>query len=156
MLCVSTPVSDFRTNLRTVLTDHGRNGVTKWRNESLDDAIVSVIQLGFGPKGLGIASSAGGPVVSPSPATPDARGFLVFQAALFMLGGQQPVSIKTRAIQSRIDPIERQTTLEYLRRQIRRLETEGDPHGTGGSACFGIWAEMETAFEKLEEPDRIL
>lgn len=151
---MSTAVSDFRANLRSALTDHGSNGVYKWRDESLDQAIVAVVQMGLGPKGVAVA--AGLANLNPGPATPDARGYLVFQAALMLIGGQQPISIKTRAFQTRIDPIERQTTIDYLRRMIHRLESQGDPHGEGGSACFGVWQDLENVLERTEEPERIV
>jgi hypothetical protein len=149
---VSTLLSEYRPNLRSALTDHGMNGVYKWRDESLDSAIKAIVQMGLGPKG--VLLNAGGTHLDPEPATPDARGYLVFQAALMLIGGQQPISIKTRALQTRIDPMERALTVEHLRRQIHRLETQGDPHGDGGSACFGVWADLENALERTTQPEQ--
>lgn len=137
------------------MSDHGNNGVYKWKDESLEGAISAVVQMGMGPKGV-LVDPENYLYLDPAPATPDARGYLVFQAALMLIGGQQPISIKTRAFQTRIDPMERMLTVEYLRRQIQRLETQGDPHGEGGSACFGVWQDLENVLERTEEPERLV
>ena len=134
------------------LSDTGANGIYKYKNESLDGAIVSVVEMGNGPKGVTVA--AGKTALEPAPATPDARGYLIFQAALLLVGGMIPVSIKTRALQTRIDGLERMTTIDYLRRQIQRLEKYGDPHGTGGGKCFGVWTDLENALERTTEPEQ--
>lgn len=147
---MSIAISDLRANLRAALVDHGNNGVYRFRDESLDSAVKSVVEMGLGPRGVSVSEAN----LDPAPATPDARGYLVFQAALLMVGGQQPASLKTRAFQTRIDPMERQTTIEYLRRQVHRLEMDGDPHGDGGASCFGVWQDLENALERTVEPER--
>jgi len=149
---VSTNLTAFYVNLRMALADMGRSGVYRYKDESLAGALVSVVQMGLGPKGVEVAVS--GTALDPAPETPDARGYLIFQAALLLVGGQQPFSLKTRALQTRIDPMERILTVEHLRRQIQRLETHGDPHGNGGSSCFGVWSDLENALERTTEIER--
>ena len=150
---VSTQLSEYFGNLRTALADQGTGGVYAWKDEVLSSALKTTVQTGFGPRGLELAE--GGHALTTAPATPDARGYLVFQAAYMLMGGQLPVSFKTRALQVRVDPLERAQTLDYLRRQIKRLESEGDPHGDGGTACFGVWQDLENALERTTEPERI-
>lgn len=147
-------LSEYYTNLRMALNDLGTGNVYKFRNESLDGALISVVEMGVGPKGVAVNSQKTG--FDPEPQTPDARGYLVFQAALFMVGGMRPVSIKTRAMQTRIDPLERMTTIDYLRRQIQRLEKNGDPHGTGGARCFGVWSDLENELVRATTPEQVI
>jgi hypothetical protein len=149
---VSTPLSEYHVNLRMALSDMGANGIYKYKNEALNGALQSVVEMGKGPKGVVLTNDK--TAFDPAPATPDARGFLVFNAALLLVGGMIPVSIRTRAMQTRVDSIERMTTIDYLRRQILALETSGDPHGTGGSRCFGVWNDLENALDRTTEPVR--
>ncbi len=144
--------SEYRTNLRTTLGDFGREGVFRFKNESLDAAIQSVVEMGMGPRG--VAVNAGKTGLNPAPDSVDARGYLVLRAAMLMLGGGIPVSIKTRALQTRVDSLERVTSLDALRRLIQKLEREGDPHGSGGSRCFGIWQDFENELGVTREPER--
>lgn len=147
-------VSEYYGNLRSALADFGTGGVFMWKDESLAGALQTVVQTGFGPRLVTLNEAK--THFDPAPDTPDARGYLVFQAALLLIGGQVPMGFKTRALQVRIDPLERTLTVDYLRRQIRRLEAQGDPHGTGGSACFGIWMDMENALDRTTDPERLV
>jgi hypothetical protein len=147
-------VSEYFKNLRAALADTGHGGIYRYKDQSLQDALVTTVQLGMGPKGVAVNDD--GTHFDPGPATPDARGWLVFQTALIMVGGAVPVGFKTRALQVRVDGMERMTTVDYLRRQIKRLETSGDPHGDGGSSCFGIWQDLENELERVTaEPERV-
>ena len=149
----ATLFSEYHVNMRSALADFGTGGVYAWKDESLNGALITVVQTGFGPAGVAVNVAKTG--FDPAPATPDARGYLIFQAALLLIGGQVPVGFKTRALQVRVDPLERTLTVDYLRRQIRRLETQGDPHGTGNSACFGVWADLENELSRATEPERL-
>lgn len=145
-------VSDLRTNVRTALADFGQCGVFIWPNESIDAAIRTVIETGIGPRSVSIASLHGTVMLDPPPATPDARGHIVFHAALLLIGGQLPFSWHTRAMSVRTNPRERDLTISHLRRQINRLETDGDPHGDGGTPVFGVWNDLENALRRTIEP----
>ena len=152
---VSTNLSDYYVNLRMALSDQGVGGVYAWKDESLSGALRSVVEMGLGPKGVSMAT--GKPALDPAPQTPDARGYLIFQAALLLMGGRNMVSFKTRAMQARVDPAERLLTVDHLRRQIRRLETQGDPHGTGGAVCFAVWSDLENEIERSAgTPERVV
>lgn len=147
------PLSDFYENLRAALSDQGTAGAYAYRNESLDGALRTIIETGLGPRGVLLNEAK--THLDPEPATPDARGYLVFQSALFIIGGQIPFSFKTRAMSVHMNPAERALTVDHLRRQIKRLETEGDPHNTGRSSrCFGVWADFENAICRLTTPER--
>lgn len=136
-------IADLHTNLRAVLGDQGSNGVFQWKDEVLSGALLSVVQLGMGP--AGVSAGDDGLSLDPAPTTPDARGFLVVQAALALMGGNTPVSFKSRGLNVMIRPEERMTTIEHYRRLLVKLETQGDPHGTGGTSLFGIWQDFENA-----------
>lgn len=150
---VSTPFSEFHTNLRMALADMGGNGIYKYKQQALTDALLSIVQMGVGPKGMEVTPDKQGLVAAP--ASPDARGYLVFKAALLLVGGMLPVGIKTRAVQTRVDSIERMTTIDTLRRWIKDLETRGDPHGTGGSKCFGVWSDLENELTRITVPEQV-
>jgi hypothetical protein len=136
-------ITSLYTNLRAVLGDQGSNGVYQWKDEVLSGALLSVVQLGMGP--AGVAVSVDGLSLDPAPASPDARGYLVIQAALSLIGGNTPVSFKSRGLNVMIRPEERITTIEHYRRLLAKLEKDGDPHGTGGVSLFGIWQDFENA-----------
>lgn len=149
------PITSYYLNLRTVLADPGVGGVYAWQDEQLAAGLQTVIQTGLGPKGM--ALNGAGDLIETGTETEnyDARGFLVFQVALLMLGGQLPFSHKTRALSVIRRPEERELTLDHIRRQIKRLESTGDPHGNGGGRCFGIWQDYENALEPTTEPVQI-
>ena len=150
---MSTLLTEYYGNLRTALADEGTGGVYAWKDEVIASALMSTVQMGCGPRGVVVTSNLLG--FDPGPATPDARGYLIFQAALLLMGGRIMASWKTRAMQVRIDPGERTLTVDYLRRQIQRLEKHGDPHGDGGSACFGVWSDLENALTRKTDPERV-
>lgn len=150
---MSKPLADYYSNLRTALADEGSAGVYAWKDEVLSAALVSTVQMGCGPRGVDVNS--GLTALDPEPATPDARGYLIFQAALLLMGGRIIAGFKTRAMQVRVDPGERILTVDYLRRQIQKLEKQGDPHGDGGSSCFGVWSDLENALVRKTEPERV-
>lgn len=149
---VSANLSDFYVNMRTALADLGTGGVYQWKNENLDGALLSVVDLGIGPQKVVVNTDRTG--FDPGPDTPDARGYLVFQAALLLLGGMIPMGVRTRAFSATVYPAERTLTLDHLRRLIRRIETEGDPHGNGGKACFGVWEDLENTLSRTSQPSR--
>ncbi len=151
---MSTLLTVYYKNMRTALADQGSGGVFAWKDEVISSALVSTVQMGFGPRGVAVAED--GLSLDPAPSTPDARGYLVMQATLMLIGGLMPVSWKTRAMQVRVDPGERALTVDYLRRQVQRLERDGDPHGDGASACFGVWSDMENALDRTTEPERVV
>lgn len=152
---MSTLLTAYYGNLRTALADEGTGGVYAWKDEVLGSALLSTVQMGCGPRGVEVSLDELS--LDPEPATPDARGYLIFQAALLLMGGRIMASWKTRAMQVRIDPGERILTVDYLRRQILRLERQGDPHGDGGAACFGVWSDLENALTRAtDEPERVV
>ena len=150
----SEPIPAFYENLRAVLGDAGSNGVYQWKDEQCLGAIRTTVQLGLGPKG--VAVSVDGLTLNPAPASPDARGYLIYQAALGLIGGRQNVSFKTRAMQVNLRPEEREMTLEHFRLTIRQLEEKGDPHGTGTPSFFGVWVDLEQYIERTGELQRVV
>lgn len=151
---MSKPLTEYYENLRTALADQGSGGVYAWKDEVLASALVSTVEMGVGPRGVLLTVDKLD--LDPEPATPDARGYLIFQATLLLMGGRIMASFKTRAMQVRIDPGERTLTLDYLRRQIQKLEKHGDPHGDGGASCFGVWSDLENALTRTTEPERVV
>ena len=151
---MSKPLTEYYENLRTALADQGSGGVYAWKDEVLASALVSTVEMGVGPRGVLLTVDKLD--LDPEPATPDARGYLIFQATLLLMGGRIMASFKTRAMQVRIDPGERTLTLDDLRRQIQKLEKHGDPHGDGGASCFGVWSDLENALTRTTEPERVV
>lgn len=143
---MSKPLTEYYQNMRSALADQGTGGVYAWKDEVIASSLITTMETGMGPRGVKLSGDK--TALDPEPATPDARGFLVFQAALLLMGGRIMASFKTRAMEVRIDPQERTLTLDFLRRQIRRLEQQGDPHNDGGSACFGVWSDLENALTR--------
>lgn len=150
------PISNYFSNLRTIIQDVPVEGITAYSDEQCADLIRTVIQTGCGPAGVAV-SEGDEDVLDPEPSSPDARGYLVFMAALYALGGTTGVSWKTRAMSVTMTPRERVETINHLRRMIRKLETEGDPHGVGqGNGFFGIWEDCENAINRITLPNRII
>ena len=92
MAVSGTLFSEYHVNMRSALADFGTGGVYVWKDESLNGALITVAQTGFGPAGVAVDVAKTG--FDPAPATPDARGYLIFQAALLLIGGQVPVGSK--------------------------------------------------------------
>lgn len=134
-------LTEYLTNMRTVLGDQGSNGVYEWKDEPLLAALRGVVEMGLGP--ADVAVNEAGTSLDPAPATPDSRGYLIFKAALALVGGNTPVGWKTRGMSVTVVRGERQETINHFRRMIHKLETDGDPHGTGGNAIFGVWLDLE-------------
>lgn len=150
------PLLDYFPNLRTILQDVPVAGIYAYSDQQCADLLRTVVQTGLGPKGVDI-SETDEQQLDPAPASPDARGFLVFQAALFALGGTTGVSWKTRAMSVTMAPREREQTINHLRRMINRLETEGNPHGDStGNGFFGVWEDCENAIHRLTARERIV
>lgn len=146
-------LTDLRENMRAVLSDRGTNGVYQWKDEVLDGALRSVVQTGMGPADVAVNDSLDG--LNPAPVSPDARGYLVLQAALMLMGGGLPFSYKTRGMSVSIRDRERQTTIEHLRRLLGKIEGDGDPHGTGIGSVFGVWQDFENAVCRTEPVRRV-
>ncbi len=151
---MSKALSEYFQNMRSALADQGTAGVYAWKDEVIASALVTTVETGMGPRG--VLLNAEKTELDPEPGTPDARGYLIFQATLLLMGGRIMASWKTRAMQVRVDPMERNLTVDYLRRQIQRLEKHGDPHGDGGSSCFGVWSDLENALTRTTEPERVV
>lgn len=134
-------ITSFFENLRVALGDVGSNGVYQYKDEQLAGAIRTTIETGLGPKGVTISEDRLN--LDPAPATFDARGFMIFQAALLLIGGRQNVNFATRAMKVTHNPAERAASIEHYRRKIKELEESGDPHGTGGRKFFGVWTDFE-------------
>ena len=151
------PLTSYYVNLRTVLADPGTEGVYAYADEQLGRALQTTVQCGCGPRLLALAVEDPWTMVQAGEVENyDARGLLVFQAALLMLGGNILFSHKQRALAVNFRPEERAMTLDHLRRQIKRLETGGDPHGTGAAACFAVWQDYENALFPRWAAERVI
>lgn len=139
--------------MRAALNDPGKVGAYQWKDEQLSAALRTVVQTGIGPKGVLLDET--GENLSPEPATPDARGWLVFQACLLLIGGSSPVSFRTRPMSVTVDARERMETIAHFRRTLHDLLYNGDPHGTGNSSFFGLWADFENHICRRTEPERL-
>ena len=146
-------ISAYYENLRAVLGDAGSNGIYQWKDEQLAAALRTTIQTNLGPAGVAVKADDI-TRLDPAPATPDARGYLVYQTALSMVGGRQNVSFQTRPMKVLHRPEERKMSIDHFLRMIRKIEEEGDPHGTGSAALFGIWTDWENHVCRLTEPTR--
>lgn len=148
-------ISTYYPNLRAVLSDSGSNGIYQWKDEQLDGFLRTVVQTGLGPAGVTV--KAGDPtMLDPAPASADARGYMIFQAALLAMGGRIMIGFQTRPMKVTVNAEERKLTVDHLRRLIQRLEKHGDPHGTGKPTCFGVWADLENYVSRMTEPDRLV
>ncbi len=146
-------ISTYYENLRAVLGDAGSNGVYQWKDAQLAAAVRTTVQTNLGPAGVAVKSDDPASL-DPAPATPDARGYLVYQTALSLVGGRQNVSFQTRPMKVMHRPEERKMSIDHFLRMIRKIEEEGDPHGTGVAALFGVWTDWENHVCRLTEPTR--
>ncbi len=149
------PFTNYYLNLRTALADPGVAGAYGWADEQLRGGLLTVIQTGIGPLGMTVSEDNEKTVTDAAAESYDARGYLVFQAALLLIGGQVLFSHKQRALSVTYRPEERAMTIDHLRRMVGRLEKQGDPHGTGAGKCFGIWQDYENALCPRTCPEQI-
>lgn len=148
-------LTDYYMNLRAALADPGVAGTYAWADEQLRGGLLTTIQTGCGPRCMTLTANNTKTLVDGETENYDARGYLVFQTALILLGGQVPFSFKQRSQSVQFRPEERSLTLDHLRRMIRQLEGNGDPHGSGSASFFGIWADMENALTRTTEGVKI-
>ncbi len=139
------PLTDYFLNLRTALADPGVAGAYAWADEQLAGGLLTTVQTGLGSKTMSLSEDKTKIVIVANVENYDARGYLVFQTALIMLGGNVLFSHKSRGLAVTYHPQERAMTLDHIRLQIKRLESAGDPHGTGRVACLGIWQDLQNA-----------
>ena len=101
--------------------------------------------MGFIPSlAMGSASDA----LAAAPSNPDTWGYLVAKAAHILVGGAQPVNLRTRAISLSSDPSARRDSLSYIEAMLSEIDSSGNVGGsasdTSVKGLFGTMTDLMT------------
>lgn len=129
-------LSNFHEALRALVGDEGSPAAGyDYVDEQLDGALRTVVRMGWLPC-LSV-SSADPSKLEAEPPNPDTWGWLVAKAAHILIGGETPVSIRTRAISVLADPAARRDSLAYIEAMLSEIDARGNLCGPAGSVAPG-------------------
>lgn len=115
-------------------------------DSQLNAALRTVVRLGFLPC-LAIDSSYTDSLVA-EPPNADTWGFLAAKAAHILIGGETPVSIRTRALSVLADPAARRDSLAYIESMLSDIDARGNLCGTASASknagLFGVVGDVVT------------
>lgn len=141
------PLSNFHESVRALIGDEGDSvGGYDYLAEQLDGALRSVVRMGFVPcLAIDAQDSA---ALAAEPVNADTWGYLVAKAAHILVGGETPVSIRTRALSVLADPAARRDSLAYIESMISEIDARGNVCGlatdTATKGLFGAVGDVVT------------
>ena len=139
-----TALSEFYEPLRLILGDRDPAGVYEYTDVMLDGAVRSVFRLGRAPTRYSLTGA------NISPTLPDGNDYaqITYESALLLVGGEETINYRTRAISvTRAGDRKRDLLLE-LRHRLHQIE-EGDGFSTYQN--FLIWARSASSAAEMVE-----
>lgn len=106
----------------------------------LGAALRTVVRMGFVPC---LALDADPEKLAVEPPNPDTWGYLAAKAAHLLIGGETPVSIRTRALSVQADPAARRDSLAYIESMLSEIDARGNVcGGAGGNGFQGLFGAV--------------
>jgi hypothetical protein len=136
-------LSNFHEAVRSLAGDQGDLATGyDLLDEQLDAALRTVVRMGFLP--CLTLDDAGR--LAEAPPNADTWGFLAAKAAHILIGGDTPVSIRTRAISLLADPAARRDSLAYIESMLSEIDARGNlcATTTGFKGLFGAVGDVIT------------
>lgn len=132
---------NFHEAVRALLGDEGDAATGfDYRDAQLSAALRTVVQMGHVP---GVVLD-GRDSLAAAPANPDTWGYLVARAAHILIGGAQPVNIRTRALSISADPSGRRDSLSFIETMISDIDARGNVGGgAGDTSAKGLFGKVE-------------
>ncbi len=139
-------LSNFHEAVRALVGDEGDTATGfDVADAQVDAALRTVVRMGQVPSLLMGATTD---VLQAAPGNPDTWGYLVAKAAHILIGGAQPVSIRTRALSLSSDPAARRDSLTFIEAMISEIDARGNVGGTaadtGNKGLFGTMTDLMT------------
>lgn len=140
-------LTDFHEAVRLLVGDRGDVAIGyDYEAEQIDAALRTVVRSGWLPC---VAVKSGDPTkLDPAPPNPDTWGWLVAKAAHLLIGGDTPISYKTRALSAFQDPAARRDTLTHIEAMLSDIDARGnlcgDADSRGNSGLFATVADVAT------------
>lgn len=139
-------LDEFHESVRALVGDEGDIATGfDYVDAQLDGALRTVIRMGH-VRCLALNPARDG--LLEAPVNPDTWGMLVAQAALILVGGPQPESIRTRAISVMVDPATRRDALSWIETMISNIDARGNVCGlatdTDAKGLFGTISDVVT------------
>ena len=140
-------LSNFHEAVRALIGDEGDSVAGyDYQAAQLDGALRTVIRMGFVPC-LAVDSSAADSLAA-APLNADTWAYIVAKAAHLLIGGETPVSIRTRAISVLADPAARRDSLAYIESMLSEIDARGNVCGlatdTTAKGLFGAVGDVVT------------
>lgn len=115
-------------------------------NQQIADAIRMIVNAGYLP--CVAVSATDTDKLNPGPPNRATWGWLAAKAAQILIGGQNPISYKTRALSVFQDPSARRDSLTFIEAMVTELDGSGNVCGTDDDAeyqgLFGTAADVAT------------
>ncbi len=140
-------LSNFHEAVRALMGDEGNIvGGYDILDAQLDGGLRTVVRMGFVPcLSLDPANSA---QLVDAPINPDTWAYLAAKAAHILIGGDTPISIRTRALSVLADPAARRDSLAYIESMLSEIDARGNVCGlatdTGHKGLFGAVGDVVT------------
>lgn len=143
---MSYPLSTFHEAVRSLIGDEGDLATGfDVADVQVSAALRTVVRMGQVPS-VRMSSDPG--ALAAEPVNPDTWGYLVAKAAHVLIGGAQPVTIRTRALSLSSDPAARRDSLTFLESMISEIDARGNVGGlatdTGTKGLFGTMSDLMT------------
>lgn len=141
------PLSTFHEAVRALIGDEG-DAVAgyDYQESQLNGALRTVVRMGFVP--CLALDPQDQESLADAPANPDTWAYLVAKAAHILIGGETPVSIRTRAISVLADPAARRDSLAYIESMLSEIDGRGNVCGlatdTVTKGLFGTVGDVVT------------
>lgn len=121
---MSTPYSQFYTPIRVVLGDRDPHGLYSYPDTDLDGAINVIFMTGAGPANF--TADAAARTISPDLQAGDDWAVILFQAALFLIEGEDGAgSMRTKALFISDQGHRKRDLITSLRLKLSAIETGG-------------------------------
>lgn len=140
-------LSNFYEQVRALAGDDGDLATGyDYTEEQLEAALRTVVRTGF-LHCLAVDPLDNSQLIAPPP-NQDTWGYLAAKAAHILIGGEMPVSIRTRAMSVMTDPAARRDSLAYLESMLSEIDARGNLCGSatdiGNQGLFGTAADRVT------------
>lgn len=138
---------NFHEAVRALVGDEGEAATGyDFVGAQLDSALRTVVRMGHVSC---LSLECGNPdSLVAEPLNPDTWGMLAAQAALILVGGKQPESIRTRALSVMVDPAAKRDALSWIETMISNIDARGNVCGTaddtGHRGLFGTVGDVVT------------
>lgn len=142
------PLQNFHESVRALVGDQGDLATGyDYLDAQLNAALRTVVKMGHVPC-LAMDSGSNEESLVSAPINPDTWGYLAAKAAHILVGGNTPISVRTRALSYMADPAGRRDSLSYIEAMLSDIDARGNVCGsatdTTAKGLFGAIGDVVT------------